>query len=1007
MIFVIDNDNVARADLDVRNHTILGFAGGNGTLGNPFQISNVTHLQNMSANLSAHYILVNDIDASATSGWNSEKGFVPIGTDTNPGAAGFQGTPFSGSFNGDHYTITSLTVNRSSEDYIGLFGNIASGGEVTNVTLVNANMTGDAFVGTLAGNNFGNVSYSSASGKLRAYNVYCGGLVGFNDLTGIVSYSSASTEVTGSTYSGGLVGPLWGHIHNCSASGDVSGIDNVGGLVARINPPSSVLDSHATGNVSGRYTVGGLAGILEGIVNNTTAAGSVTSSRDRVGGLIGHMYSGSTLSNSTAWGDVTATNGDVGGLVGRFFGTISDCEAFGNVSGLNNVGGLIGIHYGTVLDCIAWGNVVSEDYYAGGFAGQMYGTLSGSRAYGDVEGAYYAGGFAGYSEASVDNSSSFGNVSGALYVGGFVGSHNINIIENCMSSGDNIGALRVGGFVGDNHGIITKTTSFGNASGLNDVGAFVGRMSDGNLNNVTARCHKPVGIFVGDHSGGIIENYTLVMTSVDDETMAYEDTLYIANFSSYGSDWDVETDANWLSETSDGVLSGTPRNNDIGSYYVNISRDSGSVYENYTVTVINNAPQILTDDQTQILTGQQYENDYNSSEDGDAGLIWSVTGVDWLSIDNTGLLNGTPTVDEVGLHSVNVSVSDSHGAVDFSEFQLEVILDTDGDGIADTLDSDDDDDGWMDYIEDIVGTDPLDGQSLPPDMDGDNVTDVLDSDMDGDGINDTDDEFPSNTTEWIDTDNDGIGDNSDIYPLDYDNDGHPDTEDFFPFDPYRWEQEVINNTQYVNTTTIVNHTVKEIVNKTIYVNTTIDNTMGIDEIYLEDTDGDGMPDSWELLYDLDPNDPDDAGSDEDGDGVINLDEYIGDTSPLKENGMSDTSTDGDEADISQAIKDTFSGLSIVLWFVIALLVIALVVLVIMLKRANPRADSENERDQDDEVFEGNLDEEYEEEEDEEELGDDEEEDDEDIEEELDVEDEEEFDEEVFDDEEIEEDADEE
>src|SRR5262245_19307264 len=42
---------------------------------------------------------------------------------------------------------------------------------------------------------------------------------------------------------------------------------------------------------------------------------------------------------------------------------------------------------------------------------------------------------------------------------------------------------------------------------------------------------------------------------------------------------------------------------------------------------------------------------------------------------------------------------------------------------------------------------------------------------------------------------------------------------------------------------------------------------------LPDADDDGMPDSWELAHGLDPNNPDDAWFDSDGDGVINLFEF--------------------------------------------------------------------------------------------------------------------------------------
>ena len=46
-----------------------------------------------------------------------------------------------------------------------------------------------------------------------------------------------------------------------------------------------------------------------------------------------------------------------------------------------------------------------------------------------------------------------------------------------------------------------------------------------------------------------------------------------------------------------------------------------------------------------------------------------------------------------------------------------------------------------------------------------------------------------------------------------------------------------------------------------------------------DDDQDGMPDTWENMYGLDPLDSTDAGSDLDGDGISNLDEYSGGSNP--------------------------------------------------------------------------------------------------------------------------------
>ncbi len=88
--------------------------------------------------------------------------------------------------------------------------------------------------------------------------------------------------------------------------------------------------------------------------------------------------------------------------------------------------------------------------------------------------------------------------------------------------------------------------------------------------------------------------------------------------------------------------------------------------------------------------------------------------------------------------------------------------DTDGDGLPNEVDPDDDNDGVNDE-DDAFPLDPTE----TTDTDGDGIGNNADDDDDNDGVNDEDDAFPLDPTETLDSDGDGIGDNSDPIPYPY------------------------------------------------------------------------------------------------------------------------------------------------------------------------------------------------------------------------------------------------
>ena len=241
--------------------------------------------------------------------WNAGAGWAPIGEID---------APFTADFKGNRRTVSNLFIDRDTEDEVGLFGAIDRS-RISGVSLINADVTGRDAVGSLLGDGvYGSVVDNHATGQVSGQNEV-GGLVGRT--WGTVWYSSAAVNVSGNAAVGGLVGHQ--NLNDTIASyatGDVEGMDAVGGLVGAVSDVDQVIEaSYATGNVSG--------------------SGARLTDSDS-GFIICDLVGAFTLSGPAE--TTTSTGGGVGGLVGSSCGYIQVSYATGAVSGTAAVGGLVG-----------------------------------------------------------------------------------------------------------------------------------------------------------------------------------------------------------------------------------------------------------------------------------------------------------------------------------------------------------------------------------------------------------------------------------------------------------------------------------------------------------------------------------------------------------------------------------------------------------------------------------------------------------------------------------------
>jgi PKD domain/The GLUG motif len=314
---------------------------GSGTSADPYQINNLDELRWISENparWNSYFIQTADIDASATSTWNSGEGFSPIGNEPEY---------FTGNYDGQGFEIDGLYINRPSTSNIGLFG-YTTNASIDNVGIIDVDIIGFYATGGLVGYNY----TSTINGCFSSGNVY-----GHNHVGGLVGSSSNST------------------IHNSYSTCSMSGNDSVGGLVGGSFSNSTISNSSSTGVVSGHETLGGLVGSNgSSNISNCYSTGNVSGdgSEGGAGGLVGNNSS-SNISNCYSTGSVSGDDEDLwgGGLVGYgYYSTISNSYSIGSVREIESSGGLVGYAESSSTINSFWDIQTSGESYSAGGTGK-------------------------------------------------------------------------------------------------------------------------------------------------------------------------------------------------------------------------------------------------------------------------------------------------------------------------------------------------------------------------------------------------------------------------------------------------------------------------------------------------------------------------------------------------------------------------------------------------------------------------------------------------------------
>lgn len=237
---------------------------------------------------------------------------------------------FCGTFEGNGHCISGFTMQETGSD-LGLIRFLEKDGIVRNLTVqgkIAPEGTGKN-IGGIVGTNRGTVENCSFQGEIIAKEAV-GGIAGLNEESGRITGCRSEGKLLGTKKTGGIAGSNKGRIENCINTGDINATAETVSEAAGENKSTMSIDfsmdfSEMSEDEEKIIATGGIAGISEGVVENSTNRGAV-----------GYPHVGYRT----------------GGIVGYEQGCIDNCQNNGKIQGRKDTGGIAGfvepyveIHY--------------------------------------------------------------------------------------------------------------------------------------------------------------------------------------------------------------------------------------------------------------------------------------------------------------------------------------------------------------------------------------------------------------------------------------------------------------------------------------------------------------------------------------------------------------------------------------------------------------------------------------------------------------------------------------